>query len=195
MQQGQGARLTWRRSCSLEALRSPVNWPGPAQSGPPAHLQGAGRRTLRGRTHLEGPPPKGPETPRTEAEGHAGGEGAHSEPRGWGCSDPRALEADSWADLCSIHHTGATATVVRIQHQVATAPQPSRPDPRVAPATTDGASPQAPAQPAELRATQLGPPGGPGGPCPQLPHTGRHSGPPPGKAAQGTHSQTPLRAN
>lgn len=28
------------KSCSLEALRSPVSWPGLARSGPPTHLQG-----------------------------------------------------------------------------------------------------------------------------------------------------------
>lgn len=54
---GAGVRLTWMKSCSPEALRSPASWPGLAQSGPPAHLRRARRQELRHHAHLESPPP------------------------------------------------------------------------------------------------------------------------------------------
>lgn len=41
---GQRVRLTWMRSCSPQAPRSPASWPGPARSAPPARLQQQGDR-------------------------------------------------------------------------------------------------------------------------------------------------------
>lgn len=42
------------RSCSPEALRSPVSWPGLVQSGPPAHLRS--KETHAQMSHPERPP-------------------------------------------------------------------------------------------------------------------------------------------
>lgn len=66
---GQGARLTWTKSCSQAALRSPVSWPGPAQSGPPAHLQNEGDSSSDITPTC---PAHGAETPCTEAKGQRG---------------------------------------------------------------------------------------------------------------------------
>lgn len=96
--QRQQARLTWMKSCSPEALRSPAGWPARARSGPPARLRQQGDTKPDVREEPTSPA-KGDKRPARKPGDKQGGavsaEGQREELRAHGCSGRSVPEAGS----------------------------------------------------------------------------------------------------